>query len=76
MRPMQSAGGAGISACTLGTIFFANSAGVLSELCGQLLLIAEFAENGRGEHRRKPSLAAAAWVCPKAEAVGNDTFTL
>ncbi len=76
MRSSQSAGGAGISACTLEMIFFANFAGVLRELCGQKLLTAKIAKKGREGRRRKASLAAATWVCRKAEAVGNDTFTL
>jgi hypothetical protein len=70
MRPSPDAGGAGISARTLGTISFANFAEVLSELRGQKLLTTKIAEKA-AKGGNKSSLAAAAWVCPKATAVGN-----
>jgi hypothetical protein len=54
--------------------FFANFADFLGELCGQKLFTAESAENDRGGREENSSLAAAAWVCPKAGAVGNYDF--
>jgi hypothetical protein len=63
MRPLPGAGGAGISARTLGMIFFAKLAEVF----------APFAVKSFSPRRalRKSSLAAAAWVCPKDASVGN-----
>jgi hypothetical protein len=47
MRFFRNAGGAGISAGTFGTIFLANFAGSLRELCGQKLLTAKIAKKSR-----------------------------
>src|SRR5579859_2400599 len=57
--------------------------GFLSELSAPLAkklfgktLTAQDAKKFRKEREEEPSLAAAAWVCPKAGTVGNVTFLL
>src|SRR5712672_3279695 len=71
MRSLRSAGGASVSARTLGTFILTrpprDGLGALRDK----VLIAENAENCRGLRRVTLFLAAAAWACPKAATVGN-----
>jgi hypothetical protein len=59
IRPLRSAGGAGVSTSTLGKIFFANSAAVLRDLRGQKLGTAEHARARKAAGEKSPLAAEA-----------------
>jgi len=67
---LSKPGGAGVSTSTLGAVYLANFA-TACDLYSQKPLTAKGAKKSRKERKEKPSLAAAARVCPKAGAVGN-----
>src|SRR5258706_6604810 len=74
MRSSRSAGGASVSARTLGLIPFATFAFPWRTLRSKAFNREERENHAKGA--RKNILAAMAWVCPKAGAVGNSLLII